>query len=183
MYPIHNKDWQKYSETILDHGLNAALLTIAGRLFPGGFDVRDDAPDSYEKIVALFESGKRYVVFGGGSESTIFGDPHVNHSFRAWHDWCHWQGQFDFSLRGEFGAYKMQCCHLSRVYGDDEQTTRWKQILFADIIGQKLYFQRTGEFPIDQMAFVRDFLTDRLCAQIGGRRPTPNAAKRDRAIK
>jgi hypothetical protein len=32
-----------------DHNLNAAIIEIAKRLFPAGFDVSDDAPDTYEK--------------------------------------------------------------------------------------------------------------------------------------
>lgn len=100
MYPISQDDWNRYTTSVLDHGLNVAVLVIAGRLFPGSFDVSDDAPDTYEKLVALFESGRRFVVYEGGSENTIFGDPAVNHHFRAWHDWCHWKGRHDFSMGG-----------------------------------------------------------------------------------
>ena len=74
MYPISQQDWGRYRDAALDHGLNAAILTICQRLLPGGFDIAENAPDTYEAIVALFESGKRYVVYAGGSENTIYGD-------------------------------------------------------------------------------------------------------------
>lgn len=158
MYPIRESDWTRYRHGPLDHGLNVAVLHIARKLLPAGFDVSGDAPDTYEAIVRQFESGKRYVVYAGGSENTIFGDPEVNYHFRAWHDWCHWKGSFDFSFQGEYGVFGMQCEHLMAVYGSGEKTEKWKRILFADIIGQKLYFQRHQRFPVDQMGFVLQFL-------------------------
>ena len=164
MYPISQRDWDNYTTTVLDHGLNIAVLVIAGRLFPGSFDVSDDAPDTYEGLVALFESGRRLVVYKGGSDNTIFGDPTVNYHFRAWHDWCHWQGRHDFSLAGEYAVYEMQCAHLVTVYGDDETTHRWQRILFADGIGQKLHHEQHGSFPQNQMEFVRRFLGNRPAA-------------------
>lgn len=142
MYPIKQNDWNRYRDTVLDHGLNVAILHIAQRLLPQGFDVSDTAPDSYEALVACFESGARYVVYAGGSENTIYGDPKVNYHFRAWHDWCHWQGKHNFSFQGEYATYQMQCEHLAQLYGNDETTERWRRILFADVIGQKLYFHR-----------------------------------------
>lgn len=158
MYPISISDWDRYTTQILDPTLNVAVMTIAQRLFPGGYDVGDDAPDTFEKVKALFQSGSRYVIYSGGCDSTIFGDPNVNYDFRAWHDWCHWQGGHDFSLRGEYETFKMQCGHLVAIYGDNETTRAWRRILFADIIGQKVYERRFGQFPDNQMQFVRDYL-------------------------
>lgn len=163
MYPISQQDWDRYREAVLDHGLNMAILTICQRLLPRGFDVAETAPETYESIVALFESGQRYVVYAGGSENTIYGDAEVNYHFRAWHDWCHWRGGHDFSLAGELGAYNLQCAHLFTFYGQSEVTRRWQRILYADIIGQKLYFRQHGSFPVDQMAFVRQFLKKLDC--------------------
>jgi hypothetical protein len=160
MYPIKQSDWNRYRGTVLDHGLNVAILQIAQRLLPQGFDVSDKAPDSYEALVACFESGGRYVVFSDGSENTIYGDPEVNHHFRAWHDWCHWQGKYDFSLEGELGAYRMQCSHLEALYGDTKITAKWRRILYAEVVGQKLYCRKHGYFPDDQLAFIKRFLDD-----------------------
>ncbi|MGB4949365.1 MAG: hypothetical protein WBO55_01790 [Rhizobiaceae bacterium] len=59
MYAIRSQDWNRYRTSILDHHLNVAILDITNRLFPGGFDVSNDAPDTYEKLVHQFESGHR----------------------------------------------------------------------------------------------------------------------------
>ena len=160
MYPISEKDWQWYEENVLDHNLNVAVRTISRILLPGGFDVSEDAPDTYEKLVAHFESGARLVVYSGGSDKSIFGDPEINYHFRAWHDWCHWQGHHDFSMRGEYAVYEMQCAHIVRFYGDTHMTRRWRTILFADGMGQKAYHEKYGTFPDDQFAFVREFIAD-----------------------
>ena len=48
------------------------------------------------------------VVAREGADNTIFGAPEVNYAFRAWHDWCHWMGGFDFSLYGECATCNMQ---------------------------------------------------------------------------
>ncbi|PHP65403.1 hypothetical protein CSC94_18760 [Zhengella mangrovi] len=155
MDPTKQTDWTWYQTRILDHELNVAAMMIANRLFPAGFDVAEDAPDTYEKLKALFESGKRYVVYSGGSDRTIFGDPEVNFHFRAWHDWCHWKGAHEFTVRGEYDTFRMQHCHLVAIYGDNAMTKRWRRILFADIVGQKLHEKRTGQFPEDQFSFVK----------------------------
>lgn len=151
-------DWDRYRATVLDPGLNVAILHIAQRILPQGFDVSETAPDTYEALVARFESGMRYVVYAGGSDRSIYGDPEVNYHFRAWHDWCHWQGRHDFSLEGEFGAYRMQCGHLITLYGESEMVTRWHRILYAEVIGQKLHQRKYGCFPEDQLTFTKRFL-------------------------
>ncbi len=158
MYPISEADWNRYRSEVLDHHLNVAVLLVTRRLFPASFDVSESAPDTYEKLVALFESSKRYVVYSGGSEQTIFGDPDVNYHFRAWHDWCHWRGGYDFSMQGEYNTLKLQCQHLTQIYGNNAQTRRWRRILFAEVIGQKIFQQLNGHFPENQRRFVDDYL-------------------------
>ena len=111
MYPIKQEHWDRYRNAVLDHRLNVAVLVITRRLLPGGFEISENAPETYYELVRHFESGQRYVVYSGGSEHTIFGDPEVNYHFRAWHDWCHWQGKHDFSFQGEYATY----CPASRI--------------------------------------------------------------------
>ncbi len=141
-------------EIALDIQFNAAVLAMAHRLFPCGFQAAEDAPQSYEELVARLDAGKPMLVWSGGSEKTIYGDPEVNYAFRAWHDWCHWRGRHDFSFEGEFAAYRMQAEHLVTVYGDCPRTRRWQRILYAEIIGQREFFDVLGYFPYDQRAFV-----------------------------
>ncbi len=146
------------SEFALDIHFNAAVLTICSRVLPGGFDVSDKAPETYEELVAHLDAGRRMLVYSGGSQRTIYGDPEVNFAFRAWHDWCHWRGRYDFSYEGERAACTMQGDHLVALYGESSQTRRWLRILEAEIIGQRDYFDRHGIFPEDQRAFAENYL-------------------------
>ncbi len=61
----------------LDIQFNAAVLAMARRLFPCGFEVAEDAPQTYEDLARL-DAGKPMLVWSGGSEKTIYGDPEVN---------------------------------------------------------------------------------------------------------
>jgi hypothetical protein len=139
----------------LDRGFNAAILHIASRLFPIGFDVSPNAPDGFEALKAHLNAGHRMIVWSGGSSATIYGDPEVNFAFRAWHDFCHWRGDCDYSLEGEIATCHMQCQHLVTLFGDHARTRWWATLLSAEIIGQGHYFHRFNRFPDDQ----RDFIT------------------------
>ena len=162
MYPIKREDWNVYRNRALDLGFNAAVLAISRRLFPCGFDVADDAPQTYENLLMHLDAGKRMVVFSGGSEHTIFGDREVNYAFRAWHDWCHWRGRFDRSHQGERAVCAMQEQHLVTLYGDCARTEEWRRILRAEIIGQRDHFDVHGRFPDDQRAFVENYLANKM---------------------
>jgi hypothetical protein len=145
----------------LDIQLNAAVHTIARRLFPSGYHVAEDAPDTLDKLCASFDA-RRYVVFSGASDHTIFDDAETNWAFRAWHDWHHWRGKLPFTPEGEAEACRRQQADLVTVYGDSPQTQRWADILDAEINGQLAYGRyHGGEFPTDQKAFVVAYLKDR----------------------
>jgi len=161
------------SEFAFDIHFNAAVLTMCSRLLPGGYDVSLAAPETYEELIAHLDAGGRMVVYSGGSERTIYGDPEVNFAFRAWHDWCHWRGRHDFSHEGERAACAMQSEHLVTLYGESPQTLRWRYILQAEIIGQREYYDRHGEFPEDQRAFVAAYLEDHSPRTARPTRQTP----------
>jgi hypothetical protein len=144
----------------LDPELNTAIVTIASRLFPAGFDVSEDAPDTYEKLKAHLDAGKRLVVFSGGSQHTIYADPTVNHAFRAWHDWTHWTGQHDLTFQGEQAVCADQRRHLIKLFGNTPQIERWAAIINAEIIGQATYFEYHKRFPVDQRGFAEAYLKD-----------------------
>jgi len=143
----------------LDRGLNTAVLTIANRLFPTGFDVSEEAPSTYRQLVNRLDAGYRMVVYKGGSEHTIYGDDEVNWSFRAWHDWCHWRGGHDFSVQGEKAVWQMMCEHITKLYGTSPSTDRWKRILYAEVVGQRLYYVNHHTYAEDQVAFTQAYLT------------------------
>src|SRR3712207_4164474 len=96
----------------LDSDLNGAILRIASRLFPDGFDVSPDAPSTFEELKAHLDAGNRMVVWSGGSEKTIYVDPTVNYAFRAWHDWHHWRHSLPFTPDGERAVCELQCRDL-----------------------------------------------------------------------
>ena len=142
----------------LDTGLNAAIMHISTKLFPTGFDVSADAPATFEELTAHLDAGKRMVVFSGGSGATIYADPEVNWCFRAWHDWCHWRGNYPLSLKGERATCAMQAQHLLTLYGNGPQVRRWIRIIHAEIIGQANFYHEHGHFPVDQYGFVTRYL-------------------------
>jgi hypothetical protein len=143
---------------LLDPGLNAAIIAIASDLFPDGFDVSADAPGTYAALKAHLDAGKRLVVYDGGCEGRIYGDAAVNHAFRAWHDFSHWKGEHDFSVEGECRVFDMQRRHLLYVCGDTPQTWRWIGILRAEVIGQRLLYERHKRFVEDQRGFIEAYL-------------------------
>lgn len=93
--------------TTFDPALNQAILNLAKQSV-GEFEISDDAPSTYAQLCSHLDAGKTLVVAQEGSAQTIFGDPRINYAFRAWHDWCHWSGGFDFSLQGETNTCMMQ---------------------------------------------------------------------------
>lgn len=142
----------------LDRTLNVAILQMAARLFPTGFDVAEDAPNTLADLQAQVANTGRMLVYSGGSDATIYACPEVNYAFRAWHDWCHLAGGFAFTAEGEAQACAMQQDQLRRVFGASAQVERWCAILDAEINGQVAFHAATGDFPVDQVAFVRDYL-------------------------
>jgi hypothetical protein len=73
--------------------------------------------------------GKRMRVWSGASEEMIYDNADVNFAFRAWHDLCHWKGQFPFTLEGKIATCEMQCRQLIDFHGDNEVTRNWCTIL------------------------------------------------------
>ena len=144
----------------LDIGFNVAVQHIASKLCPGGYQVSDDAPDTYVKLRAHLDRTKQMKVWSGGSENTIYSDREVNWAFRAWHDWCHYNGAHPFTPEGERAVFEMQCSHLILFYGDCYQTRLWIKLLRAEVIGQQEYFYKYGYYPHDQRAFVETYLKE-----------------------
>lgn len=152
----------------LDTGLNVAVVHIASRLFPVGFDVSEQAPSTYEELKQHLDAGRRLIVYAGGSDRTIYGDPEVNWHFRAWHDWAHWRGAHDLTHVGECAATEMQVGHLRVLYGGNPTTRRWAAIIRAEIVGQAEFYRRHQRFPDDQRGFVEAYLHN---AEAALRRP------------
>lgn len=136
---------------------NVAVLHICNAILPRGFEVSANAPQNYAELRAHFQSTGKICVWSGASDNTIFADKEVNYAFRAWHDAKHITGNFDFSFTGEFDAYMAQCADISAIY-DGSNSIKFRAITFAEIIGQRLYSDKFGGFPLDQYGFVKSYL-------------------------
>ncbi|MDE2096219.1 MAG: hypothetical protein KGL39_03170 [Patescibacteria group bacterium] len=139
---------------------NAAVMTMANRVCPCGYDVSDaahSAPDSLAALNKHIETTRRILVSRDHSDNTIFSDPEINWAFRAWHDWTHWRIQAEFDLVGEVEVALRQVKDLTTVYGP-AFGNRYQPIIFAEGIGHTLLKELTGKFPIDQRRFDAAFL-------------------------
>lgn len=145
---------------------NIACQHIANKLWPLGFDVSGvdtdiPAPDSLDNLNALIATRGRLVVDGSNSENTIFACAETNYCFRAWHDWCHWKGQHEFTLEGETRVAEMQIEHVRKLYGhrDAREFTR---LIWEEVVGQATWHAVNGRFPTDQRLFARQYLNGTL---------------------
>ena len=145
--------------TPFDPRLNDAVLRITDSLV-GNYCVADDAPGTYAALKRHLDAGQLLIVAAAGSSATIFGDPTVNYAFRAWHDWCHWKGECDFSLNGEMATCCIQLSHVQRFYGLNDRTCYWRSLLIAEMIGQRRYYELHREYVEDQRAFTRAYIAD-----------------------
>lgn len=139
----------------IDSGLNRAIMTMARLSFPNGFDVSSKLgefdSDSFGSLRRHVAQTGRMVVWPGESDRTIYADPAVNWTFRAWHDANHLAHGFDFSLSGEAATVESQIAELRLVF--PRMPERWAQILRCEVVGQAEHFERFGEFVTDQVAF------------------------------
>lgn len=148
-----------------DRALNAAVTTMARKVWRLGYDISDDtayavAPgmsgSRYASPEAYFDEIRergRVTVFTGGSDNTIFGEPEINYDFRAWHEWTHFILRAGFDLTGELAVAHRQCEDLALVFGHGYKYDEWRKLVMAEVYGQALYFDQRGEFPIDQVYF------------------------------
>jgi len=148
----------------IDIGLNAAVTSIARKVWRLGYDISDDAkyasapdPETYYNEIT---KRQRVTIYTGGSEHTIFGEAEINYDFRAWHEWTHYILRAPFTLAGELAVARRQCEDIARLFGNSEQVERWQRLIMAEVYGQALYFKRHGQFPSNQIAFDRAYVNN-----------------------
>ncbi len=137
----------------LDRALNVAVLHMASKVCPTGYDVGASAPDNLASLVDSIERNHRIMVNDENNDRTIFACPEVNAAFRAWHDWTHYQLRAPFTLDGELTVAHRQCEDLALIYGHSAQCRKWQTYVMAEVYGQALAYAKTGRFPVDQVAF------------------------------
>ena len=137
---------------------NAAVLTMASRVCPCGFDVLNDAPGSFDELQDYYAKTGRLAVWSGASDATIFGNCEVNYAFRAWHDWTHLTYNLPFTLDGERETARRQREDLRKVFGNGAVTEWFSALIECEVTGQAEAFAKTGQFPADQVAFTLAWL-------------------------
>jgi len=145
----------------LDTELNRVILEITRAMFPQGFDVSRDAPETIEGLRAHVARTGRMIVTDANSETTIYGRASVNVAFRAWHDATHLETGADFSLEGESAVCEAQCKRVALHASPQSfpaQARRFAEIIRAEIIGQARHFATHGVFPVAQAAFVAAYM-------------------------
>ena len=118
-----------------DPEFNAAVRRFCNTLFPVGFDCVPDAPDTFSDLAATFTQTGRMVITDKWvpEDHPAFEDAHTYRSFRAWHDWVHLLGGFQFTLAGECGAAKFQKAELAALYGQDK-ADKWFSTLTDELV-------------------------------------------------
>lgn len=123
--------------------------------FAPRFDARPIAPATLADLLAL-DRAAPLPVWEGASDYTIHGDARANHAFRAWHDAAHIATHGRFTLAGERDVCERQKRDILERY--PRAPRLWLDLLDAEINGQADYFAAHGEFPADQVSFVRERL-------------------------
>ena len=122
------------------------------------FKVVKNAPSTYEALCAYVKKNKRYCVYSGGSDNTIYGDKEVNYAFRAWHDFHHVKQSLSFTPEDERQVIACQVNDILALYGDTKISRECIAVLRADGIGQVKYYEKYQDFPQDQAKFVTDYM-------------------------
>lgn len=108
---------------------------------------------TFDDIKLFYKTNGVYGITDLNCENTIFGNKDTNLAFRAWHDAIHIQHDLPFTLKGELEVYNIMQSQLHHNYYFE------KLLLYADIVGQSLYYEKHNAFPDNQRNFVIDFLT------------------------
>lgn len=136
---------------------NVATLHMAHLVNPRGWNVSRKAPSSLAELKRRSKRDGVITVSSLHSECTIYGDPEVNFAARAWHDACHVLANAGFDDAGERAVCALQQSQLATVYGA-ASSLLFRRIIEAEVIGQLEYKARHGAFPVDQRAFVLEYL-------------------------
>jgi hypothetical protein len=157
----------------LSETLNRAVLALAAKHWPAGWmPTSGDTQATVERLMADGVSPEAYAagrdglqanpfpVYAGASDRTIFGDPKVNHAFRAWHDAWHLRLRAPFTPEGERAVCRAQMDELHAWTDEHSGSFSGLQaaLLYAEIIGQLEHQTAHGAFPENQRAFVRAYV-------------------------
>jgi len=132
-----------------------ALLKIEGDKIP--FKVSLSAPEKYKEMKDFYKDNGYYLIFEGGSDSTIFSSPYINHLFRACHDKAHYDNNLSFSFKDEKRVAQIQAKGLFKLAREKGFSKKLSynifKIIIVEVTGQIEYYQRYNNFVKNQKAF------------------------------
>ena len=133
---------------------NDWIIDLSTALFPYGFDVRVNAPNTAADLSATMRMG-RMVVWDSDYSTSDIADTETHRAFRALHDWAHWRYDLPFTMAGEYAACHVHTSQIIRYFGRNEGVERTIAQLWANIISTLEYVaDHDGAYPADQHAFV-----------------------------
>ncbi len=146
---------------------NRMVKMAVNALLSDGFDVTDDQNLCYpfDILKKHYNQTGRIRVWSGASDKTIFGDPNINHAFRAWHDKVHVTYNLPFTPEGEHMVMQIQqrqCDIFGKSHFTRDEITLFYRILACEIDGQLAHYIAEGEFPKDQRVFTKRHLQGRM---------------------
>lgn len=138
----------------LRNGASEQVRKYMERAGTPAFDVKDEAPSTDADMVRHYNETGRLCIWAGASEGTVYGEPRHNWMYRAWHDWCHIQSGVCNRRHGPLGCFEPRAERdVTRWQAGPVDSTLFQQIVLADTGGQVIYYEREGDFPVDQAAF------------------------------
>lgn len=113
---------------------------------------------AFDQMKHHYKTTGKIVIWMGESDNTIFGEPKLNHIFRAWHDFIHVTYNQDFGFAGESMVGTIQIHQLPSDWLFE------KELLTSEILGQNQYYRQHKEFVKDQRKFAYDYLQNPVTA-------------------
>lgn len=169
----------------VDKVLAQATKDIVSEIMPQGFDTNSPSSGSLEECTNYFLTHGRMCVDPGFiARTSIMGDAWSHQAFNAWHDFCHVQGQCEFTLEGERRVDEIMQQHLARWWTSSARPVTQEAFLRASAVlkmfnlGRLEYWLEYGEQPADPRQFLYGYLT----AQARIAQPEPCSAKSDTVI-
>lgn len=132
-----------------------------------GFGYRDDAvaPQTDEELMQAWAQSKRdgtaFPVWSGASDSTIYTNRGGNYAFRFWHDSLHARLGLSTPRADEVKIGEMHVDAVAAEFGEDSLEAI---LMHWDTVGQSNYCDMYGEFPSDQLMFVREMAAQTIVA-------------------
>lgn len=145
--------------------LDSAVVALAAQCWPMGFEVSNNAPGSWAALKEYNARTGGMCVWNGASENTIHHNPAVNYASRAWHDYCHLSGNYDFSAEGEEAACEYGISMLTNysnwtVGRNNPNLAHAVALLRADCYGQNRFKKLHGLDVVDQRGFDLAYMAD-----------------------